>query len=195
MATSTNARTRSANAAPEEASIRRQPKPSKIKRLVFILLLALIVIATSVGATLYYTWPTDTPLLGLLQKNADPKDAGQALTETTANAQLSGKPIFSKLDPFTVTLNDGTNRSRVLHVAITLRVEDEATNRMLLEYMPMVRDRVLKTLSEQHPTHIQTPEGREQLVTLLTTALRTPYEPNSTSARIANVLFTAFVVQ
>lgn len=202
MATSTTARKRSATAAaPEEAPARRQRKPSKIKRLLRTLLLVLIVIAASVGATLYYTWPANTPLLSFLQKEAAPIDEEAPELAPVRPAAPppppppSEKPIFSALDPFTVTLNDGSNRSRVLHVAITLRVADEPSSTMLHEYMPMVRDRVLKILSEQHPVHVQTPEGREQLVDALTHALRAPYDLSPTAPRITNVLFTAFVVQ
>lgn len=196
MATSTNARRRSATIAPEDAPVARRPRqPSKIKRMVRILLLVLIVIAASVGATLYYTWPTGTPLFGFLQKMATDDASEPTSSPPPPPPAPSEKPIFTKLEPFTVTLNDGGSRSRILHVAITLRVEDEHSAILLHEYMPVVRDRVLKILSEQHPIHVQSPEGREQLVDFLSHSLRTPYDRNTNPPRIANVLFTAFVIQ
>lgn len=195
MATSTNARKRSATIIPEEAPApRRPPQPSKIKRLIRTLLLVLIVIAASVGATLYYTWPAGSSLFGFLQPGTTEATPAPATIPSPPPAP-SQKPIFSKLEPFTVTLNDGGARSRILHVAITLRVEDEHSAVLLHEYMPVVRDRVLKILSEQHPIHVQSPEGREQLVDALDQALRTPYDRNATPPRIADVLFTAFVIQ
>ena len=199
MATSTTARRRSApnQATPEEAP-RRQRKPSKFKRLLRTLLLVLIVIAVSVGATLYYTWPAGSALFGFAPQT-DSETIEEAQPEAPVARATSKppatKPVFSQLDPFTVTLNDGSGRSRILHVAITLRVEDEDSSILLHEYMPVVRDRVLKILSEQHPLHVQTPEGREELVDTLTAALRAPYDPNPTPPRIASVLFTAFVIQ
>ena len=200
MATSTNARKRSAYVSTGETPTRvpQQPKPSKIKRLFRTLLLVLIVIAASVGATLYYTWPAGSSLFGFLT----PATATQETIETTAQpvqaappVVSSEKPIFTILEPFTVTLNDGSSRSRILHVAITLLVNDENSHEILRQYMPMVRDRVLKILAEQHPTYVQTPEGRAQLVDSLMDALSSSYGLNPTVPRINNVLFTAFVIQ
>lgn len=201
MATSTTARKRSAPAAaaaPEEAPARRQRKSSAIKRLLRTLLLVLIVIAASVGATLYYTWPSGTPLLGFLDKETATEDVDGTSDQAPAKPTpppVAVKPIFSPLDPFTVTINTGGSRSRVLHVAITLQVEDENSGALLHEYMPVVRDRVLKVLSRQDPAYVQSPEGREQLVDALADALSASYGPGPTVPRIANVLFTAFVVQ
>lgn len=200
MATSTNARNRSTTgASTPEAPIRRQRKPSKLKRLIRTFLLVLIVITASVGATLYYTWPAGSslfaflsPVLNSAQADADAPEPEKSPAPPPPPAS---KPIFTALDPFTVTLYDGSSRSRVLHVAITLQVADDASDSFVREYMPIVRDRVLKILSEQHPTYIQSPEGREQLVDALTDNLLTPYAASATIPRIINVLFTAFVVQ
>lgn len=198
MATSTNARKRSmTGAATPEAPTRRTHKPSKIKRLVRTVLLVLIVITASVGATLYYTWPAGSSLFNFIPSALTPAQADSNAPEpekTVAPAPAS-KPIFSALEPFTVTLYDGSSRSRVLHVAITLQVADEKSSIMVHEYMPIVRDRILKTLAEQHPIHVQSPEGREQLVNALSDTLLTPYDGSTTVPRLVNVLFTAFVVQ
>lgn len=211
MATSTNARRRKANRnatppASEEAPTRHQRKPSKFKRILRTLLLILIVIAASVGATLYYTWPAGASLLGLnniLNLNTaetvtelDPQAAEPLTHEVEQPVPApSERPIFSKLEPFTVTVSEGGARSRILHVAITLQLADESSVTLLKEYNPVVRDRALKILSEQHPAHVQTPEGREQLVDALIYALSSPYGGPSTTPRIQNVLFTAFVIQ
>lgn len=188
MATSNPTRFASVNSAPAQRS-----KVATLVRLVNIVLMVLLIIAISVGATLYYASKESgfSFFAANAQSNTDvSEDDNEVATRSTASA----KPIFTSLDPFTVTLSDGI-RSRILHVAITLRVEDDESRRMLNEYMPMVRDRILKTLSAQDPFHVQTPEGREQLVSLLTEALRQPLEPNPVAPRVANVLFTAFVVQ
>lgn len=212
MATSTNARrrktARNATPTPEEIPPRRNRKPSKFKRLLRILLLILIVIAASVGATLYYTWPAGANLLGLGSiLNLESKDEEAALQPQEAvplaqeaavekpTPEPSASPIFTNLAPFTVTISEGGARSRILHVAITLQLSDEASISLLKEYNPVVRDRVLKILSEQHPAHVQTPEGREQLVESLIYALNSPYGGPSTTPRVQNVLFTAFVIQ
>ena len=146
MATSTNARRRGAKPAPEKdsAPVRQKRKPSKVKRFLRAVLLILILVAASVGATLYYTWPAGSALFGFLppQNTAEePAPAEQAVAEKVAPEPPAApleKPLFLKLDPFTVTLNDGGNRSRIMHVAITLQITNEASGTLLHEYMPVV---------------------------------------------------------
>lgn len=157
--------------------------------------MVLLIIAASVAATLYYA--SSLGGLSFLKANAQTPDAaGENIpaSETNTPPPLSIKPIFTSLDPFTVTLNDG-RRTRVLHVAITLRVEDDASRRLVTEFMPMVRDRVLKVLAAQDPSRIQSAEGREELVIALTDSLRSSYDPSPATPRISDVLFTAFVIQ
>ena len=144
-------------------------------------LAVLLVAGASVGATLfYYSGQT-----GLGRANAEPP--------SPASAPLPA-PIFTPLDPFTVTLR-GERGSRALYIAITLRVDDTASRKILTDYMPEVRDRVLLKLSEQSPEHVQTQQGREQLVQSLMQVLARPYHPQPEGPHIAQVLFTAFVVQ
>lgn len=139
----------------------------------------ILIVAASVGATLFYS------------TRAAP--AVNAETRLSAPAPLPG-PIFVPLEPFTVTLRN-ESITRILYVAITLRVADEESRHLLGTYMPEVRNRVLLELSTQSPVAVQTPEGRTQLATNLTKVLEAPYVPQPRGPSISNVLFTAFVVQ
>lgn len=196
MATSSTARRRPITTS-EDAPTRRPRRPSKFKRLMRSFLLVLLVVVGSVGATLYYT---STGSVAASLSRIFPKkvavDSDETLTDSIKKPvpTVVEKPIFTALDPFTVTLLDG-GRSRILHVAITLRVDDEASVKLLKEYMPVVRDRTLKVLSEQNPNYIQTPEGREQLVHSLQQVLNSAYDDHQNKARVSSVLFTAFVIQ
>lgn len=176
----------------ESTSSPRANNGASFLRLFNIVLLVLLIIATSVGATLYYA--SKESGFSFLGATAQANTEAATAANENSLSTTSIKPIFTSLDPFTVTLSDGI-RSRILHVAITLRVEDDDSRRLLNEFMPMVRDRILKTLSAQDPFHVQTPEGRDELVISLTGALRQPFNPNPTAPRVADVLFTAFVVQ
>lgn len=151
------------------------------------MLVVLLIVAASIGATLYYTTQAGTQSVSV--PGAGIASAGEVVSKLSA-----APPIFVALDPFTVTLrNDRT--SRILHVAITLRVTDDASRQVLNDYMPEVRDRVLSRLSEQHPIQVQTTEGRARLVRDLGNTLEAPYTPQPQGPNIQNVLFTAFVVQ
>lgn len=113
--------------------------------------------------------------------------------ETSQTAQ-SPEPIFLELDPFTATI-PGEYKNRVLYVAITLRLENEASTRIIERYMPEVRDRTLNLLSQQDAQLLQTPDGRDQLVNRLREVLAAPYIPDPKGPEISDVLFTAFVIQ
>lgn len=152
------------------------------------LVLAILIIGASVGATYYFFQKS-----GLLS-NAMADPSMQAQQQPQAPPVPLPAPIFAALEPFTVTLRD-ERTTRILYLAITLRLVDDNSRNMVTEYMPEVRDRVLRLLSLQNPTYIQTPEGRERLVQDLTELLQRPYLPQPRGPEISAVLFTAFVVQ
>jgi flagellar FliL protein len=160
-------------------------KPSTMLKLLKTLIGVSVIVAASIGATLLYY---------------DKTGLGLASAETPADAPAERKavplpaPIFIPLDPFTVTVR-GESSQRILYVAITLRTADDASRRMIVEFMPEVRDRALRKLAEQQPDRVQTPEGRQALVASLSRTLQDPYLPHSKGPDITSVLFTAFVVQ
>jgi len=147
-----------------------------------------LIIAASVGSTLFLS--SKAHLFGAA---AQAEDANREASAPAQKAPLPG-PIFLPLEPFTVTLSN-EQRTRILYVAITLRVADDASRALLNSFMPEVRDRVLLELSSQDPVQVQAPEHREQLALGLVKVLEAPYSPQPTGPKISNVLFTAFVVQ
>jgi len=159
-------------------------------KLLKTVLAVLCIVAASVGATLYYA----TSSWGLLAVRSDVAIQNPMAVAPPAPADVRA-PIFLELQPFTAMLHDAQNRRRVLYVAITLRVDNDDARALLTEYMPEVRDRILRKLSMQDPVAVQTPNGRTLLAEALTRTLEAPYHPYLSSPRIQNVLFTAFVVQ
>lgn len=155
---------------------------SPFRKAITNILTILIVIMGSVGATVFYMSHSDHPADTLPKK------------PTQKSAASVPAPIFVELEPFTVTL-DSESGNRILYAAITLRVEDDATRKLLASYMPEVRDRVLLLLSEQDPVVVQKPKVRQQLAQELVKALEAVYKPQPQKPKITSVLFTAFVVQ
>lgn len=155
-------------------------QPSSIAKLLTTMLAIAFIVAASVGATLFYSSNTDF-ITSLVEK-------------PEVKAEPLAKPIFTPLEPFTVTLRTD-HGTRILYMAITLRMADETSRRLIVEFMPEVRDRILRKLAEQNAEHIQTPEGRARLVSLLSSELEQPYHPEPYGPRLTGVLFTAFVIQ
>jgi len=166
------------------ASSRQDKLMQVIKTLFFVAL----IIAASVGSTLF--------LSGKAQITSTAGAAANTPPQVIAPVQTVPQPgpIFLPLEPFTVTLSND-QRTRILYVAITLRVADEVSRSLLNNYMPEVRDRVLLKLSGQDPMGVQAPEQRETLARGLAKVLEAPYSPQPNAPKISNVLFTAFVVQ
>lgn len=155
---------------------------SKLFRTLKTMILVAVIVAASIGGTLLY------------YQKSGAANADSAENPPEVKKAKLPDPIFSALEPFTVTLRNDESQ-RILYVGITLRMTDEASRHMVTEYMPEVRDRVLKKLSEQQPDRVQTPEGRQALVKSLTSSLQEPYLPHNKGPDITSVLFTAFVVQ
>src|SRR3546814_16700507 len=121
-----------------------QPRP--LAAVLKNLLLVVLIMAASIGGTLLYS---SRSARSTAKADEPPKHAAPAMPS----------PIYVALDPFTVTLRDNYNR-RILYTAITLRVTDQTSSKLLSDYMPEVRSRVLLALSDQKPQPVQTPEGR-----------------------------------
>ena len=154
---------------------------SKGKTFIYIILAAVLV-AASIGGTLYFQ-----DRVGLPSASANNQ-------EPVSEPVVLPDPLFTSLDPFTVSLRD-ENGSRVLYVGITLRVQNQESQDLLANYMPEVRDRVLRVLTKLSTRQVQAPNGREVLADELLNELTQPYLPHTDGPRISRVLFTAYVVQ
>ncbi|WP_350389101.1 flagellar basal body-associated FliL family protein [Castellaniella sp. FW104-7C03] len=154
-------------------------------RLLKFILLLIIIIGASVGGTMLF----------MNRNSPSTPAANMAATVVPAPAApVVVAPIFAELEPFTVTLY-GEMRNRILYTAITLRLADEASRKQIEDYMPEVRDRILKVLSSQPLAQVQTPEGRQALSSALKVGLSKTFAPQLPAPQISDVLFTAFVVQ
>ncbi|CAM5190525.1 Flagellar protein FliL OS=Castellaniella defragrans OX=75697 GN=HNR28_000406 PE=3 SV=1 [Castellaniella defragrans] len=159
-----------------------------LRRLLKLSVLLIVVSGAAIGGTIFFMGRNST---------AGP----QAVTRTPAApspahaaAPAVPAPIFTELAPFTVTLY-GETRNRILYTAIALRLGDAETRKQIQDYMPEVRDRVLKVLSAQKLPDIQTGQGRQALADALKAALSRPFVAQLPHPDVADVLFTAFVVQ
>lgn len=155
------------------------------RRLLKLTLLLIVVMGASIGGTLLVTNRAGIPEIAARASVPEPP---------ASNQPVVAAPIFAELEPFTVTLY-GETRSRILYTAITVRLEDDGSRKQLQEYMPEVRDRVLKVLSAQSLSTVQLADGRQALAQAIKTALRQPFAAPLPGPAIADVLFTAFVVQ
>lgn len=148
------------------------PKKSGKLRIVLFSLLALGLAGAAGGGYFY-----------LSQKNNS--------TEAVIKVE---EPIFLALEPFTVNLQPG-GRSRFLHVAMTVKMTDPKSQSQVAQYLPEVRSRVLTVLSNRAAESLLTTEEKALLSDEIMESLKRPFGPNLPPQKIADVLFTTFMLQ
>ena len=111
-----------------------------------------------------------------------------------AAAPVAPAPIFVPLDPWTVNLQ-GDGRSRFLHVGVTLKAADPATQARIAEYLPEVRSRVLTLLSNRDPATLATADDKARLAGEILAEVKRPFAASLPEQHVTNVMFTAFVLQ
>lgn len=150
------------------------PKKSRTLRVVMFSLLALALAGTAAGAAYY---------LGSNRSGAP-----------AAPAAVVEVPIFVALEPMTVNLQPN-GRSRFLHVAVTLKMTESKSQSQVAQYLPEVRSRVLTVLSNRAADSLLTTEERALLADEIIAALNQPFAANLPPQKIADVLFTTFMLQ
>ncbi|MFZ4831998.1 flagellar basal body-associated protein FliL [Rouxiella sp. Mn2063] len=157
-------------------------KSKKKKRSLLVILLLLVIILGGAGGG--YAW-------WILHN-----DAKLPETAETPKAKPPAPPVFLALDTFTVNLQTPDNNpDRVLYVGLTLRLPDENDRKILTEYLPEVRSRLLLLLSRQQSQNIANEAGKQQLVQEIKQVLSDPFVKGQPNQVVSDVLFTAFILR
>ncbi|HET7267192.1 MAG TPA: flagellar basal body-associated protein FliL [Oleiagrimonas sp.] len=144
-------------------------------------IILLVVLATA-GATLWM-------VAGRTASAAD------VPAEAATTAKPPAKPVFFRLDPFTVNIHGGSYGPRLLYVEVTLALGNKSTHHFLKDHLPQVRNRLLLVLSGQNAQTLTTTEGKKALAATIRTALDKPLVKSQPALAIDKVLFTQFIVQ
>ncbi len=139
-------------------------------------------------------WLLPAVLLVLAVIGAGGFFAWQMLSPKTPAAKPPAPPVFMALEPFTVNLQPG-GAQRHLHVALSLRLQDAATQALLAQYLPEVRSRVLAVLANREGQALMEPPARQALSEELLQALRRPYSEPQPPGQVLAVMFTTFLLQ
>lgn len=155
-------------------------------------LLSILILIVVAGASAMTTWLWATKAPATTASATAPD--GAAAPVNIPPAAPPAAPIFLALDPFTVSL-ENAEMERMVHLRLTLRVDDQEASDRLTRYMPEVRDRVLMLLSAKSPAAITSIEGKRALANSIKESLAQPFAPLTQTQSIRDVLFTEFVVQ
>lgn len=156
------------------------------KKLIIIIVGVLLVIAIAVGATIFFMSSDDGA-------DEDAAAEGEAVAEEVAEVKIPAQYI--KMKPrFIVNYNVGT-RQRFLQTSIEIMTRKQSVVDAIELHNPMLRNEIVRILSEQDFKNLRTPQGRTDLKTTLQERLVEILKSESDVEGIEAVLFTDFVMQ
>jgi flagellar FliL protein len=145
------------------------------KKLFGMIAAAVVALGVGIGVAWYFA-----------ASNAGAKEHKQAKVE---------QPEYVSLDQFTVNLQPGDAGDQYLQVQFTLQVPGPQQAELIKSNMAMVRSRVLLLLSSKHASDINTVDGKHQLAKEIEATLKQPFVAGGPVPQVADVLFTAFIIQ
>jgi flagellar FliL protein len=164
----------------QAAPVRAGPRS---KKKLLIILIAVVVLLLAVGGGALYVikaqqasdqevedWETDEPRASARPNRRD----------------LNVAPVFVELDLFTVNLADRES-DRYLQASISLEVDDAKAAERLKNFMPLIRNSILVTMSYKTSTELLERDGKAKLAVELrkeisrTLGLEVPQDPAPTN--------------
>jgi len=156
--------------------------PNHKKRNLIFALLALGLVALSVGITLAVVKLTAP----------DPSAASAAATE---NAEVKKPAIYYSLKPAFVVNFASEGRQRFLQTDVSLVIRDADVVAALDLHMPAIRNSLVLLFSAQSFAELQTTEGKETLREQALVNVQTVLRQEIGKPGVEQVLFTSFVMQ
>lgn len=156
------------------------------KKKLIIIIVGVLVLALAGGGAAWFFLKSDSSDEHS-QEEKSPKKAKKP-------AKKAGPPVYVPVDQFTVNLQP-ENGDQYLQLAITLQASSLEESEVIKTNMPKLRSRILLLLSSKHASEINTPEGKQQLSKDILQAVNQPFEAGGEPQEVAEVLFTAFIIQ
>jgi flagellar FliL protein len=152
------------------------------KKLIIIVVAVVLLILIGVGATIF-----------LMSGDSDEGEGEGEVAEVVEEIILPAQYI--KMKPrFIVNFNVGT-RQRFLQTSIEIMTRSQDVIDTIELHNPMLRNTIIRILSEQDFKNLRTPEGRAALKALLKEQLVAVVKAEADIEGIDTVLFTDFVMQ
>lgn len=153
---------------------------SRTKLILVMLVLLLVAVAGSVGAT-WFLLSKDTP-------DSEPVAAAPA-------TPVRMPAIYEPLVPAFVVNFNHQGRQRYLQVSMTLMSRDQVALDALKIHMPLLRNNLVMMLSAQDFASLSTPAGIEVLRQQVTASVQALGQKEVGKPVVEQVLFTNFVLQ
>lgn len=180
MATSSKSAKPAGKAEPAEA-------PKKSKKLLIIIIAGVVVLALAGGGAAAF-------LLMGKSKSSHGAAAGAEAEPVHESSEASKTPVFVPMEPFVVNLQQ-ENGDQFLQVSITLQVQNPESAESIKTFMPLVRSRMLLSLSSKKASELLTSEGKKKLTAEIIAQVNQPFSPGARPQTVSDVFYTSFVIQ
>jgi len=138
-----------------------KPGKGKSRKLLIILAVVLLVLAAGGGGTLFYLKKKQAA-----EQEAELDENGEEVRSQVKakghKRDLSVKPVFVALDLFTVNLAD-RDADRYAQVTISLELTDEKSAEVIKNFMPVIRNSILLTLTYKTSAELLERDGKGKL--------------------------------
>jgi flagellar protein FliL len=171
------------------------PKKSK-KKLIIIAVISIVVLALVAGGAFF--------MMGKKKggEGADGAEVAEAEHEEKAHDQ---PPVYVKLDAFTTNLAaedtapPGT-AGQYIQVVVELKVEDAKEGEEIKNYMPEIKNNILRLLSSKFGSQLATTDGKDALANEIRDSVNGVINPGSKKDKgshgpVTSVLFSSFIIQ
>ena len=173
------------------------PKKSK-RKLIMFAVIGVVVLAIA-GAGAFF----------LLKKKPSAEEGDAAAAETTSEKDKGHEqpPVYLKLDAFTTNLamESGEQPSaaagQYIQVVVEMKVEDAKAEEELKQYMPEIRNNILRLLSSKTPAKLASSEGKDLLANEIRDSVNGIANPGAKKGSkgptgpVGSVLFSSFIIQ
>ncbi|ASP40583.1 flagellar protein [Bacterioplanes sanyensis] len=155
------------------------------KKLILIILIGLIVVGAAVGATLFFLMGSDD--------DAADADTGEVAEEVVEEPKGPAQYVILKPE-FVISFQVGP-RQRYLQLSLQVMTREQVVVDTLALHEPMIRNDIIRIISEQEFDTLRTAEGRRSLQLALTEHLDMLMEREGGVGGVEAVLFTNYVMQ
>jgi flagellar FliL protein len=171
------------------------PKKSK-KKLIIFAVIGIVVLALAGGGAYFF----------LGHKKAAEGEEEAVAEETHEDKGHDQPPVYLKLDSFTTNLamEEGTpagTAGQYIQVVVELKMVDALAGEELKNYMPEIKNNILRLLTKKRASELITSEGKDLLANEIRDSVNGILSPGGKKKSkaehgpVQSVLFSSFIIQ
>lgn len=184
--------------AEENDAVEAAPAPKSKKKLIIFVVIGVVVLAVAVVGA----------MLMMKKKKGGEAGEGEAAEATHEEKGHEQPPVYVKLESFTTNLTPETGdqptaaAGQYIQLVVEMKVDDAKAGEELKNYMPEIRNNILRLLSARRASQLASTEGKDLLANEIRDSVNRVISPGETKkpekavkGPVQTVLFSSFIVQ